>query len=493
MVDRAITRFIDVQIRKDSPLVSAAGFGILLVLTNYKYLTTSTRVKEFTSESTVEDFFGEDSEEWKAADAYFNQDPFLSNAPENLFFGRYADDDTEAILEGGDEAQTTLATWQAVTDGEFAITIDATLDEVAGLDFSSVASLADVATVITTGLTQGTCTYRDNRFVFESPTDGATSTITLCSTVSTPAGTDISGTGFLDCDVAKSATNPGGSVLSQGQAAETVEDAITAIENVNNDWYALGIIVDFRDDSAVEDMADAIESRRKIFISATNDSNVLITGNTSTTSYYVNNANYKRTGFIYHDNDEVYPDMSWLGQQLPKDIGSTNWAYKTLAGIAEGANADIDPVDLTEDEKDAALGIFCNLYTATLSADYTYFGTMGGGRNADKDGEYIDIVRNVDFLQARIEEGLLSLLLERDIIPYTDAGITIVDNRLKARLQEFGVDQGILVNGTVETSFPKRSETSSEDRGDRLLPDGRFQAELVGGINKIVVRGTVYV
>ena len=84
-------------------------------------------------------------------------------------------------------------------------------------------------------------------------------------------------------------------------------------------------------------------------------------------------------------------------------------------------------------------------------------------------------------------------ILEKDIIPFTNAGITIVDTRLKSRLDEYGVKQNILVEGSIETSFPKRSEVSSSDRDDRLLPDGTFQAELQGGINKIVVRGTVFI
>jgi len=84
MADRQIVRFIDVVIQKDSPLLSAAGFGTLIVLTDYQYLSTTRRVREFSTVEAVEDFFGTSSEEALAADAYFNQDPFLSNSPENL-------------------------------------------------------------------------------------------------------------------------------------------------------------------------------------------------------------------------------------------------------------------------------------------------------------------------------------------------------------------------------------------------------------------------
>lgn len=494
MVDRAITRFVDVVITKENPTVTAAGFGTLLVLSDSDLLTTTTRVKSFSTDTAVSTFFGSSSEEYLYANAFFNQDASLENHPDEIIFGRYADADTVATLECGDSPLTVLATWQAVTDGEFTVDIDGGTVNLTSLDFSTITSLDDVATVIDTALgVNGSCYYQINKFVFESATTGASSTITLLDTVAVPAGTDISGSSYLDGDVAKSGTNPGGSVLSQGQAAETVAAAITAIENVNNDWYALGALKKFRDVSATEDMADEIESRRKMFLIATNDANTLVSGSTSTFAYYLKNANYKRSACIYHDNSTLYPDSAWLGLQLPKTIGQTNWAFKTLPGIAEGADVDIDPVTLTEDQKTNALAVNANLYSTTLGADFTYNGTMGGGRNADKDGEYIDIIRNIDFLQARIEEDLMSLLLEVDIIPYTNGGISIVDNRLKSSLNTYGVIQGILVDGTVETTVPKRSDTTQANRDDRILPDVKFQGELTGGINKVVVRGQVFI
>lgn len=494
MAQRAIKRFVDVEIRKDAPRVSAAGFGILMVVTDSDLLSTTRRHRRFTTAESVGDFFGATSEEYKSADAFFFQDPFLENQPEEIQFGRFADAVTAALLECGDSPEIDVDTWKLVTDGEFAVTIDGGLVELAGLDFSTVTSMDDVAAVIDTALgANGDCYFLVNRFNINSGTTGAASTITLLDTVAVPAGTDISGSDYLDGDVIVGPTNLGGSVLSQGQIAEDFDAAITAIESINNDWYAMGGIKKYRDDTVTEDMADEIESRRKMFLIATNDANTVVLGSTSTFAYYLKNANYKRSAVIYHDNDNLYPDMSWMGQQLPKDIGSTNWAYKTLAGIAEGAEVDIPSVSLTESQKDAALDVNANVYTTTLAADFTYFGTMGGGKNVDKEGEFIDIIRNIDFLQARTEEGLLSLLLEKDIIPFTNAGITIVDNRLKSRLDEFGVKQGILVAGSVVTSFPKRSDVSQSDRDDRLLPDGSFTAELQGGINTVIVRGTVFI
>lgn len=494
MATQPIKRFIDVEIRKDTPRVSAAGFGILLIITDSALLSTARRVRRFTTAESVNLFFGTGSEESKAADAFFYQNPFLENQPDELQFGRFANAETAALLECGNSPETDFEVWKLISDGEFAVTIDSGLVELSGLDFSSVTSLDDVATVIDTALgVNGDCYFLLNRFNINSGTTGAASAITVLDTVASPAGTDISGSSYLDGDEVISPTNLDGSILSQGQVAEDFSAAIDAIEAMNNDWYAMSALLSFRDLTVTEDMADAIEGRRKMFLIATNDANTLTLGSTSTFAYYLKNANYKRSAVIYHDNSTLYPDMSWLGQQLPKDIGSTNWAYKTLAGIAEGAEVDIPVVALTEAEKDAAADVNANIYIEILSADFAFAGTMGGGKNADKEGEFIDIIRDIDFLQARTEEGLMSLLLEKDIIPFTNAGITIVDTRLKNMLDLYGVKQGILVQGSVITSFPKRSEVSQSDRDDRLLPDGTFIAELQGGINKVVVRGTVFV
>ncbi|RLB85534.1 MAG: hypothetical protein DRH26_18200 [Deltaproteobacteria bacterium] len=491
---RPIKRFIDVEIRKDTPRVSAAGFSVLMVITDSDLLSTTVRNKSFLSAAAVDQFFGDGTEESLAADAFFFQDPFLTDQPHEMQFGRYVDASIAALIECGSSPETTVATWNLVSDGEFVVTIDGGAVSLTALDFTLATSLDDVATVIDTALgANGDCYFLINRFNINSGTTGAASTITVLDTVAAPAGTDISGSAYLDGDIVVSPTNLGGSILSQGQVAETVETAITNIEDANDDWYAMGALKKYRDTTDAEDMVDEIESRRKMFLIATNDSNTLVLNDTSTFMYYIKNLNYKRSGGIYHDNATLYPDMSWMGQQLPKDVGSTNWAFKELAGIPEGAEVTIPAVALTELQKDAALNVNCNVYTSTLSADFVYLGTMGGGKNIDKEGEFIDIIRNIDFLQARTEEGLMSLLLEKEIIPFTNAGITMVDTRLKSRLDQYGVKQGILVDGSITTYFPKRSEVDQSDRDDRLLPDGTFTAELQGGINKIVVRGTVYV
>lgn len=489
---RQIKRFVDVEITKGNSRVSIAGFNIPMCLTNNALISTSARLKKFTTYASVSTFFGSTSEEAKLANAYYYQNLFQVDQPEDLWFGRYVDTSIAALIECGTAPELDYTVWKLVSDGEFKVTIDGGVVNITACDFTSVTSLDDVASVINTKLgANGDCYYKDGRFNINSGTTGAASSITLLSTVAVPAGTDISGTAYLDGDIIASPSNLGGSVLSQGQVLETVETAIAAIDATDSDWYCMGTIKALRDITATDEMATAIEGRRKIFIVASNDSTILTLGSTTSIAYYAKNLNYKRSGGIYYATSDEYPDWSWLGQQLPKDVGTTNWAFKELAGTADGAAVDITASTLTESQIDAALDVNCNVYTSTLGADFVYNGTMFGGKNADKEGEYIDIIRNIDFLQTRIEEGLMSLLLEREIIPMTNAGITMVEARLNQLLETYGVVQGILVPGSITTYFPERSDISQADRDDRLLPSGTFTADLQGAINKITVRGIV--
>ena len=488
---RQIKRFIDVEITKSTSRVSVSGFNIPMCLTNNALISTSRRVKEFTTSASVSTFFGSSSEEAKLANAFYFQNPVQVNQPDKLQFGRFVDASIPALLECGTEPELDFEVWKLLSDGEFEITIDSGSIDITGCDFTAVTSLDDVASVINIKLAaNGDCYFKDGRFNIDSDTAGAASTIALLTTIDPPgAGTDISGSAYLDGDVIAGPANLNGSILSQGQILETVETAIAAIEEIENDWSTMGTILALRDIDSTDAMTTAIESRRKIFIVATNDAAILTSA--ASVATFAKNLNYSRSGGLYSATAAEYPDWSWLGQQLPKDVGSTNWAFKTLAGTADGASVDITVDTLTETQIDGALGVNCNVYTSTLGSSFVYNGTMFGGKNADKEGEYIDIIRNIDFLQTRIEEGLMSLLIEREIVPMTDAGITMTEARLQSLLETYGVVQRILVPGSVVTNFPKRNDISSTDRDDRLLPDGTFTAELSGAINKVIVRGTV--
>jgi len=109
----------------------------------------------------------------------------------------------DLMLTCGTVGTTTIADWQAVTDGAVTITIDDSTYSVTDLDFSGCSDLEDVATVIQTGLRVA---YDDNiGFVrYQDATTGSEHFVvyvesgTVSYLTAGASGTDISGSGYMN-------------------------------------------------------------------------------------------------------------------------------------------------------------------------------------------------------------------------------------------------------------------------------------------------------
>jgi Protein of unknown function (DUF3383). len=114
----------------------------------------------------------------------------------------------------------------------------------------------------------------------------------------------------------------------------------------------------------------------------------------------------------------------------------------------------------------------------------TKLGTMASG-------EYIDIIRFIDFVAARMRENIFLRLATLNKIPFTDGGIAIVENEIRGVLN-LGIAQGGFAADPAPTvSVPRAVDVSAADKAARLLPDVRFSAVLAGAIHLVEIRGVV--
>ena len=135
--------------------------------------------------------------------------PYVYNTLSWTLFQLGNDSYQPAYLTSWNAPTKVVATWEAVTDWEFAITIDWTAREITWLDFTGVATMDEVCNVIQTWIRAitswaETVVFNDkNLFVISSWDNTSISAITKTSTVAAPAWTDISwawATPFLDSD-----------------------------------------------------------------------------------------------------------------------------------------------------------------------------------------------------------------------------------------------------------------------------------------------------
>ena len=167
-----------------------------------------------------------------------------------------------------------------------------------------------------------------------------------------------------------------------------------------------------------------------------------------------------------------------MGAEFALDPGTYTMNLKTLAG---------QTVDtFTATQYNAALNKNANLYLEIGGVNVLRVGTYANGL-------FLDEIRFIDWLQARIEERIYFLLVNTPKVPYTDPGAQLLANQIQAVLQN-GVKIGGLAADPAFTIFvPKVADQSPVDRADRYFPGVTFTAQLAGAIHKIQIRGTVTV
>ena len=172
-----------------------------------------------------------------------------------------------------------------------------------------------------------------------------------------------------------------------------------------------------------------------------------------------------------------FPESAWQGGQLPKQPGSITWWGKTLIGIT--------PDVLTTTAINNVKGKNGNVYETIAGVSMMHNGVVASG-------EYIDIIRGVDWIHARISENVFSLLANADKVPFTDAGVGSIMTEIRAVL-DTAVENGILVKDTIIVSAPLVADVSTANKANRLLPDVTFSGTLAGAIHKVTINGKVSV
>lgn len=269
-----------------------------------------------------------------------------------------------------------------------------------------------------------------------------------------------------DMTVKDVSTDPG--IASELSAIETLDDS---------SWYA--ICFDHSPKAVIEAVATWTESRRKIALCNTSDSECANSGVTNDVCSDLKAAAYMRTEILFSQAEILsYSAAAWLGVMLPKDPGSATWAFKTLRGIT---------VDrLTGGQKTALQNKRCNTYTILGGINVTQWGQ-------DPDGGYTDIVVGTDWLFARLQEAIFGAFTAVDKIPFTDSGVDSIRNVMNAVLK-LGIRMGFLAADPAPTiTAPTVADVPIADRANRHLPSVSFTATLAGAIHSVDVDGVLSV
>jgi hypothetical protein len=420
-----VSKVVRVNILTSPTFPSRRGFGLLMILGSSARLPLGERLRFYADMDAVGVDFSTTDEEYKAAQIFFSQSP----RPSELAIGRRFPSAAPGELLGGTNATKVIATWQAVTSGGFKITIDGTERSLTTLNFSSDTTLNAVASriqaaLIAAGATGASVIYDGSRFVVRSGTTGVTSTVSYA--IAPASGTNISA--LLAWDAASLGK------ITAGIAAETIAGSLDALQAFDGSWYGLALTNEATEQN-LQDASAWVEARVKIHGVNTKASNNTDSTSTTSLSYVLKAAGYRRSLVVYDANDD-YAAVSALARMFTVNFNEQNSTitlkFKQLPGISV--------TNITETQRLALVGNNCNYYTQFGDSAMIAEGVMASGVFADE-------VHGLDWLQNAIETNVFGYLYTRTTkVPQTDKGVAALVQQVEQALAQ-GVNNGLLAPG----------------------------------------------
>lgn len=447
-----LSDIVSISITSDTASVTAAGFGIPLIMS--AEATFPERVRTYTDLTGVDADFTTTGPTYLAAQAIFSQNP----RPESIKVGRLALKPTQkwTIDLGSAGIQNSTRYRLQVIDAlgntqnaDFTTDASATEAELwAGMEAAFNALVGPTATAVNTG--------PDTSLVITADAAGSWHAISVI----TPDGQYDEG---VYMSIVQDHADP-------GAATDLGNIAI-----VDNTWYA--VVNPFPSKLMNAAIAGYVESNEKLFLGDVQDSATATAavGGTDQADDLKDSA-YARTGLLYHPDSGEFAAPAWAGACLPLDPGSETWMFKTLAGVS------VYPITATHQTNFEAKN--CNYYYTVAGVNITKDGKVASG-------SFIDFVRFRDWFKARLSERIFGRLANARKIAYTDSGIAIIEAEVRAQIKEGIAVGGIATDPAPTVTVPRASEVASADRAARILRDVKFTFTYAGAIHKIVVSGNI--
>mgnify|MGYP002509428493 CR=1 FL=1 len=239
-------------------------------------------------------------------------------------------------------------------------------------------------------------------------------------------------------------------------------------------WY--GLVLAGAAAKDYDEVAYIIEGAEKLFVFSVQTKELPLP---------LSRTDYLRTAVIYAESADEYADVAWLTECFSYAPGSETWAYKMLSGVRAS--------ELTTREMGRFDEANVNYYIRCANKDITLQGKVIGG-------EWIDVIRFRDWLKNEMQIKIFSLFVTYPKIPYLDSGITLVENQMRATLQngqeaggvamtEFDENEESVEGFTV--TVPKAASLSSADRASRKLRNCMYTARLAGAIHIVEIQGNL--
>lgn len=392
--------------------------------------------------------------------------------------------------------EITLADLYNVTDGAMTLVMNGATVNLYGLNFATYGSsltLNEVAQILTAAIgSNGLVEVSGQSIVISTNQKGEGVTIGYASSASSI--TDLSAILALTQSTAASRIDgytPGGLVSE-------VALIQTAARCAGRSVFAWTLDRQYRDTQDQKDFADWAEAQDQAYFSAcTNSVQAYNTADTTNIGFYAHNKGYIKTSVMYHNNPQVYPDVSYAALALSVNYALENstltMKFKQLTGI--------ETVTLTETQLSSLKARRINTYVSMGNSSSV---VREGVQSADS--WFTDSHVNLSNYKEELQVEVFNVFMRNKKVKYTSAGQDLLVSAA-AKINNRYIRNGTFADREEETTdnetgyttlpactitpAPIYSATTSE-RANRVAPPIAIVAYEAGAFHSVAIDVTVY-
>lgn len=392
--------------------------------------------------------------------------------------------------------EITLADLYNVTDGAMTLDMNGVTLNLYGLNFATYGSsltLNEVVQILTAAIgSNGLVEVSGQSIVISTNQKGEDVTIGYASFASSI--TDLSSILALTQSTAASRIDgytPGGLVSE-------VALIQTAARCAGRSVFAWTLDRKYRDTQDQKDFADWAEAQDQAYFSAcTNSVQAYNTADTTNIGFYAHNKGYIKTSVMYHNNPQVYPDVSYAALALSVNYALENstltMKFKQLTGI--------ETVPLTETQLSSLKARRINTYVSMGNSSSV---VREGVQSADS--WFTDSHVNLSNYKEELQVEVFNVFMRNKKVKYTSAGQDLLVSAA-AKINNRYIRNGTFADREEETTdnetgyttlpactitpAPIYSATTSE-RANRVAPPIAIVAYEAGAFHSVAIDVTVY-
>lgn len=389
-----------------------------------------------------------------------------------------------------------LADLYNVTDGAMTLVMNGAMVNLYGLNFATYGSnltLNEVVQILTAAIgSNGLVEVSGQSIVISTNQKGEGVTIGYASSASSI--TDLSAILALTQSTAASRIDgytPGGLVSE-------VALIQTAARCAGRSVFAWTLDRQYRDTQDQKDFADWAEAQDQAYFSAcTNSVQAYNTADTTNIGFYAYNKGYIKTSVMYHNNPQVYPDVSYAALALSVNYALENstltMKFKQLTGI--------ETVPLTETQLSSLKARRINTYVSMGNSSSV---VREGVQSADS--WFTDSHVNLSNYKEELQVEVFNVFMRNKKVKYTSAGQDLLVSAA-AKINSRYIRNGTFADREEETTdnetgyttlpactitpAPIYSATTSE-RANRVAPPIAIVAYEAGAFHSVAIDVTVY-